>query len=51
MLSVPDNVNKNVQSKLFSFLRNKKRAKIKRLVMYQPLVNGGINFVDFKTMV
>ena len=51
MLSVPRNVIKLVQSHLFSFLWNNKKDKIKRCVMYQPLQYGGVNFVNFGTVV
>ena len=51
MLSVPETLIKSVQTQLFSFLWNNKKDKIKRLVMYQPLANGGINFINFATMV
>ena len=51
MLSVPETLIKSVQTQLFSFLWNSKKDKIKRLVMYQPLANGGINFINFATMV
>ena len=51
MLSVPETLIKSVQTQLFSFLLNNKKDKIKRLVMYQPLANGGINFINFATMV
>ena len=51
MLSVPETLIKSVQTQLFSFLWNNKKDKIKRLVMYQPLASGGINFINFATMV
>ena len=51
MLTVPSLVIKNVQTELFSFLWINKRNKIKRMVMYQPLVEGGLNFVNFSTVV
>ena len=51
MLSVPKTLIKSVQTQLFSFLWKNKKDKIKRLVMYQPLTNGGINFINFATMV
>ena len=51
MLSVPETLIKSVQTQLFSFLWNNKKDKIKRLVTYQPLANGGINFINFATMV
>ena len=47
MLSVPETLIKSVQTQLFSLLLNNKKDKIKRLVMYQPLANGGINFTKF----
>jgi len=50
MLSVPETLIKSVQTQLFSFLWNNKKDKIKRLVMYQPPANGGINFINFATM-
>ena len=46
MLSIPETLIKSVQTQLFSFLWNNKKDKIKRLVMYQPLANGGINFIN-----
>ena len=51
MLSVPETLIKSVQTQLFSFLWNNKKDKIKRLVMYQPLANGGIDFIKCATMV
>jgi len=51
VLSVPETLIKSVQTQLFSFLWNNKQDKIKRLVMYQPLANGGINLINFATMV
>jgi len=51
MFSVPETLIKRVQTQLFSFLWNNKKDKIKRLVMYQPLANGRINFINFATMV
>lgn len=47
MLTVPSLVIKNVQKELFSFLWKNKNDKIKRTVMYQPLAEGGLNFVNF----
>jgi len=41
----------NVQGHLFSFLWNNRKDKIKRKVMYQPPSEGGINFINFQTMV
>ena len=51
MLSVPTSVMKNVQTELFNFLWKNKKDKIKRLVMYQPLTEGGLNFVNFPAVV
>ena len=51
MLSVPETLIKSVQTQLFSFLWNSKKDKLQRLVMQQPLANGGINFINFATMV
>ena len=51
MICVPDTVINNVQGHLFSFLWNNSKDKIKRKVMYQPLSEGGINFIDFRMMV
>ena len=51
MLSVPTPVIKNVQTELFNFLWKNKNDKIKRLVLYQPLSEGGLNFVNFPAVV
>ena len=51
MLTVPSLVIKNVQTELFSFLWKNKKDKIKRTVMYQPLLEGGLNFVNFSAVV
>ena len=51
LLSVPNAVIKIVQTELFSFLWKNKRDKIKRVVIYQPLAEGGLNFINFDTMV
>ena len=45
MLSFPTSVIKNAQAELFNFLYKNKKDKIKRLVMFQPLAKGGLNFV------
>ena len=49
--SVLNVVIKIVQTQLFSFLWKNKKDKIKRAVIYQPLVEGGLNFINFATMV
>ena len=51
LLSVPNAVTKIVQTELFSFLWKNKKDKIKRAVIYQPLAEGGLNFINFATMV
>jgi len=51
MLTVPTSVIKNVQAELFNFLWKNQKDKIKRLVMYQPLAEGGLNFVNFPAVV
>ena len=50
ILTVPSLVIKNVQRELFSFFWKNKRDKIKRTVMYQPLAEGGLNFVNFSAV-
>ena len=51
MLTVPEALIKTVQNNLFAFLWNNRKDKIKRMVMYQPLEYGGINFMHFNTLV
>jgi len=51
MLSVRTPVIKNVQAELFHFLLKNKKDKLKRLVLYQPLAEGGRNFVNFPAVV
>jgi len=51
LLSVPNAVIKIVQTQLFSFLWKNKKDKIKRAVIYQPLVEGGRKVIHFATMV
>ena len=51
MLTVPSLVIKSVQTEPFSFLWKNKKDKIKRTVMYQPLAEGGLNFVNFFAVV
>ena len=51
MLSVPEALIKTVQNNLFAFLWKNRKDKIKRMVMYQPLEYGGINFMHFHTLV
>ena len=51
MLTVPESVIKTVQENLFAFLWKNRKDKIKRMVMYQPVAKGGINFVNFYMVV
>ena len=51
MLTVPKTVIRTVQETLFAFIWNNKKDKIKRLVMFQPQLEGGINFVNFNKVV
>jgi len=51
LLSVSNAVTKIVQTQLFSFLWKNKQNKIKRAVIYQPLDEGGLNFINFATIV
>ena len=51
MLPVPNAVIKIVQTEPFSFLRKNKKDKIKRALTYQPPAEGGLNFINFATMV
>ena len=39
------------KAELFNFLWKDKKDKTKRLVMYQPLADGGLNFVTFPAVV
>ena len=50
MLTVPENVIQKTQAELFAFLWRNKKDKIKRKVIYQPLVDGELNFINFRTM-
>ena len=50
MLTVPQNVIQKMQAELFAFLWRNKKDKIKRKVVYQPLADGGLNFIDFRMM-
>ena len=47
MLSVPNEVIKIVQTQLFSLLWKTKKDKIKRGVIFQPLAEGGLDFILF----
>ena len=51
MLSVPETVIQQTQSKLFAFLWMNKRDKIKRQVLFRPLSKGGLGFPCFRTVI
>ena len=50
MLTVPENIIQKTQAELFAFLWRNKKDKIKRKVIYLPLVDGGLNFINLRTM-
>ena len=47
MLTVPQEVIKRVQTKLFNFLLKNKKDKVKREVLFQEMRKGGLNFPNF----
>ena len=51
MLTVPEVVIQKTQAELFAFLWKNKKDKIKRQVIFQSLSDGGLNFMNFRTMV
>ena len=51
MLTVPQEVIKRVQTKLFNFIWKNKKDKIKREVLFQETSKGGLNFPNFATTV
>ena len=51
MLTVPESIIKTVQENLFAFLWKNRKDKINRVVMYQPVEKGGVNFVNFHTVI
>ena len=51
MLSVPETVVKTVQDRIFKFLWQNKKDKVKRAVIYQPFSHGGVNFPNVHTVV
>ena len=51
MLTVPETVIQKTQAELFAFLWRNKKDKIKRQIIYQPMSDGGLNFMNFRTMV
>ena len=50
MLIVQENVIQKTQAKLVAFLWRNKKEKIKRKVVYQPLADGGLTFINFQIM-
>ena len=50
-ITVPKDIAKTVKGKLFSFLCNKKRDKIKRESLYQDYDNGGIRMPNVDLMI
>jgi len=51
MLTVPEPVIHKTQAELFAFLWRNKKDKRKRQIIYQPISDGGLNFMNFRTMV
>ena len=51
MLTVPEPVIQKTQAELFAFLWRNKKDKIKRQILYQPISDGGLNLMNFRTMV
>jgi len=51
ILTVPEPVIQKTQAELFAFLWRNKKDKIKRQIIYQPLSEGRLNFMNFRTMV
>ena len=47
MLTVPEPVIQKMQAKLFAFLSRNKKDKIKRQIIYQPMSDRGLNFMNF----
>ena len=47
MLTVPQEVIKRVQMKLFNCLWKNKKDKVKREVLFQEMRKGGLNFPNF----
>ena len=51
MLTVPEPVIQKTQAQRFAFLWKNKKDEIKRQIIYQPISDGGLNFMNFRTMV
>ena len=51
MLTVPEPAIQKTQAELFAFLWRNKKDKIKRQIIYQPISDGGLNFINFRTMI
>ena len=51
ILTVPEPVIQKTQAQRFAFLWRNKKDKIKRQIIYQPISDGGLNFMKFRIMV
>ena len=51
VLTVPEPVTQKTQAELFASLWRNKKDKLKRQIIYHPTSDGGLNFVNFRTMV
>ena len=51
MWTVPEFAIQKTQAELFAFLRRNKKDKIEKQIIYQPISDGGLNFMNFRTMV
>ena len=51
MLTVPEPVIQKTQAELFAFLWRNKEDKIRRQIIYQPISDRGLNFINFRTMI
>ena len=49
-LNVPEEITSILKTKLFSYLWNNKKDKIKREGLYQDIHNGGLRIVDAEIM-
>ena len=51
MLTVPEPAIQKTEAELFGFLWRNKKDKIKRQIIFQPISDGGLNFINFRAMV
>jgi len=51
VLTVPEPVIQKTQAELFAFLWRNEKDKLKRQIIYQPISDGGLSFVNSRTMV